>query len=37
LGLLIGGRWVVGSALYLALTLFVLLFLARDLALALLK
>ena len=37
LSLLIGGRWVVGSALDLALTLFVLFLLARDLALALLK
>jgi hypothetical protein len=37
LSLLINGRWVVGGTLHLALTFFVLLFLARDLALAFLK
>ena len=37
LSLLINGRWFVGGALHLALTFFVLLLFARDLALALLK
>ena len=37
LSLLINGRWFVGGTLNLALTFFVLLFFARDLALAFLK
>jgi hypothetical protein len=37
LSLLISGRWFVGGTLNLALAFFVLLFFARDLALALLK